>query len=394
MSKLEGKELKDAITSNPHCKQSLLYNKSIIKCTFSSLQRNMKESDLEESYRRRTNEERTVIHWGQRKLFLSELEFFTLYAKPNDIVLYVGSAPGNHTFFLTLLFPFIEKFILIDPCPFYVKPTEKIEIIQDFFKEEYIQEIKKKYPSSRLLFISDIRSASPLQESEDVVEEKVNQDMQLQMNWVLSLKPRKSMLKFRLSWREGTTEYLDGDIYYQSWGPSTTTETRLITSGKKMKIYSNKGYESKLFYFNTHTRTNLYMHPIKDVEGLDHCYDCASEVYIWKKYIKKYSSSWKFAKKYIYKIINKRKEIKNTKDKQPSKEEISMMKSFSKKTPSQESTDIPLLKRELESDIAEAIIMTHSICSNRRTFMTKLAHPKNRKWFPNKIIENEKIIYK
>jgi hypothetical protein len=276
MSKLEGEELQDAIASNPHCKQALLYNKSILKNPFSSLQRKMKDVDLEEKYRRRTNEERSVIHWGQRKLFLSELEFFTLYAKPDDVVVYVGSAPGNHTFFLTLLFPFIEKFILIDPAPFYVKPTEKIEIIQDFFKEEHISEIKKKYTSKRILFISDIRSASPSQESEDVVEKKVSQDMKMQMEWVLSLKPRKSMLKFRLSWREGNTEYLDGDVYYQSWAPSTTTETRLITSGKKMKTYSNKKYESKLFYFNTHTRTDLYMHPIKDVVGLDHCYDCAS----------------------------------------------------------------------------------------------------------------------
>lgn len=43
------------------------------------------------SYISRKNDIKTVIHWGQRKLFISELEFLTKY--DGDTVLYVGSAP-------------------------------------------------------------------------------------------------------------------------------------------------------------------------------------------------------------------------------------------------------------------------------------------------------------
>ena len=71
-------------------------------------------------------------HRGQRKLFLSELEFLTLVTKERSrlktpsldakiqfIVIYVGAAPNNKMFLLHLLFPDV-LFILIDPEPFNI----------------------------------------------------------------------------------------------------------------------------------------------------------------------------------------------------------------------------------------------------------------------------------
>lgn len=391
MNLIKDKELLNVIKDNPHIGQSILYNDHILKETIPK--RKMKASDKEENYRRRTDDSKTVLHWGQRKLFLSELEFLSLYSKEGDIVIYVGSAPGNHTFFLTLLFPYISKFILFDPSPFYIKETSKVMIINDFFRPKHIKEIIKKYPSNKLLFISDIRSATSL-ESEDIIDKKVKFDMALQMEWVLKLKPRKSMLKFRLPWHEGNTKYLDGDIYYQAWGPSTTTETRLITSGKKLKLYSNKLYERKMFYFNTKTRTNFYNHSIKNVKGLDHCYDCASEVLIWKEYIKNYTDIWLSMKKYIIELIQIRKlNTKNDDKNQPSNKEINLMKNLSNKIFKIKNLNKKLTIKEINSEISEAIEMTHFICSKYRNFQSKILDPKYRNWFPKKIIENEKIIF-
>lgn len=63
------------------------------------------------------------LHVGQRKLFLSELQFLTkVHQNENKInytpfVIYAGAAAGHHTYHLTTHFPNM-KFILIDPNPF------------------------------------------------------------------------------------------------------------------------------------------------------------------------------------------------------------------------------------------------------------------------------------
>jgi hypothetical protein len=392
MRVLKGKELEKALRHNHHCKQALLYDNHIIETSLDELQRIMKDTDKKEKYRRREKDEKSVLHWGQRKLFLAELEFLTMYANPNDIVVYVGSAPGNHTYFLTLLFPFIRKFILIDPSPFYAKSTSDIEIIQDFFKPEHIEQIKKEYSSDNILFISDIRSACPMQEDDETVEMKVKQDMQIQMDWVLALKPRKSMLKFRLPWESGETEYLDGDIYYQPWAPSTSTETRLITDGTSKKMYSNRDYEQRMFYFNTHTRTNLHIHSIEGIKGLDYCYDCATEVYIWKMYLEKYGSIWIGAKKRIETIISRRNHKSSSNTNQPSDSEIQYMKLFSM-NPLSIRDDFSLSKSKVILELMEAIILTHSICSIHRTFTSKISSPEKRKWYKKRIFKDNEIVY-
>eukprot|EP00961_Rhodomonas_salina_P002887 39493-Rhodomonas_salina.1 len=56
-------------------------------------------------YRRRQGEEKTVVHWGQRKLLLSELEFLTAHGAAGATVVYAGAAPGTHTRYLLELFP-------------------------------------------------------------------------------------------------------------------------------------------------------------------------------------------------------------------------------------------------------------------------------------------------
>ena len=48
-----------------------------------------------------------VCHWGQRKLLLSEVEFFTTFFDPlaSALVIYAGAAPGHHIPLLSEMFP-------------------------------------------------------------------------------------------------------------------------------------------------------------------------------------------------------------------------------------------------------------------------------------------------
>lgn len=82
-------------------------------------------------------------------------------------------------------------------------------------------------PHISALFSSDIRSAETQTMREEETETHIRDDMESQKRWVEILKPRLSMLKFRLSWKPGKTTYLAGDIHLPVWGPITTTESRL-----------------------------------------------------------------------------------------------------------------------------------------------------------------------
>jgi len=109
-------------------------------------------------YQRPPNTERSVNHWGQRKLLLSEIEFLTVFGQKGTLVVYAGAAPGTHTNYLADLFPSMD-FLLVDPSEFYAKPTNRIEIRQEFFTEQICREVRE--GGRDVLFISDIRTADP-----------------------------------------------------------------------------------------------------------------------------------------------------------------------------------------------------------------------------------------
>lgn len=57
-------------------------------------------------------------------------------------MVYAGAAPGTHTNYLADLFPTIS-FLLVDPSDFYAKPTDRIQIRQEFFTDEICDELFK-----------------------------------------------------------------------------------------------------------------------------------------------------------------------------------------------------------------------------------------------------------
>ena len=230
--------------------------------------------------------EKTVNHWGQRKLLMSEIQFFTEYSRDGDIVVYAGAAPGTHIKKLSQLFPQL-KFILVDPADFTVQANDNINIYQSYFTDEVAKQFSGR---GDILFISDIRSVDPHRYPKDYVDKKIMEDMMNQMKWHDIIKPQYSLLKFRFPWDDNSTLYLDGKNYLQVWGPQTTTETRLVVAKNAgLKLYSHRDIEQKMFYFNTTTRVARYNHDaICPEEGNDYCYDCAAEVNILKNYLTKF----------------------------------------------------------------------------------------------------------
>lgn len=202
-------------TSNYTCATDLPFKRSLARC------------DPEEAYQPRKGEERSVVHWGQRKLLLSEVEFLTscLLRGPDTIVVYAGAAPGTHMKELCDLFP-ETKFVLIDPAPFSINPErdsglQHVILRQEMMTDALASEFASK--SGSVLFISDVRSADFNRMSEQENEEQIAKDMSDQMRWHLLMKPVRSMLKFRLPWASGTTEYLAGSVMLPIFGPTATT---------------------------------------------------------------------------------------------------------------------------------------------------------------------------
>jgi hypothetical protein len=285
------------------------------------------------------------VHNGQRKLFLSEVEFLSFYYKKAKHVVYAGSADGWHTYLLYTMFNNL-KFILIDPRPFELlldqkmshrmvrqaefnkldekKPDTWIKMINGqhgiFFINDYYSvktsEILKELPN--ILFISDIRTSDNDESPSDL---DVIWNSAQQINWVESIKPMYYMLKFRTPYNEDNKlniqnyhqfdldyskkigfdfidnynrkkfEYLDGRIYLQAWAGPHSTETRLIGSPTKdgkllKKTYDMIDYEQKLYYFNTVLRAfGYFFNEYGDKRlGFDHCHDCALENKIWAYY--------------------------------------------------------------------------------------------------------------
>ena len=282
--------------TNKHaCKGSIeYYNQDEIKeikvrVPFSRL---LSWSDRQLPYRSRNKDQlRLTLHHGQRKLLLSEIEFLTKYGDRSKNVIYVGAAPGQHTPFLSELFP-KHKFYLFDPAVFAIEESSKIKIYNEFFDDQAAKKLKKRFKTK--LMICDVRSGSQIEDDkmEKEFEACVLRDLEAQKRWHEIIQPEKSMLKFRLPYTVENFDYLDGDIFYQAWAPLNSAETRLYVDKEAgNRVYTQKEYEDIMYRFNVATRQQTYdlareivSHP-KKPKGFDGCYDCTSEVYIIGKYL-------------------------------------------------------------------------------------------------------------
>jgi len=271
-------------------------------------------------------------HWGQRKLFFSELEFLTKcgkYYKFDDCcVLYIGAAPGTHTNLLIKLFPELN-WILYDPREFdinkkYINKNVDIHTGDDgFFTDDKINDVlHNKFAKNRkILFICDMRL--------DKRQEQVLKELIDQQRWIIKMGASMWSLKMRVPYifnkkieydmseiknkiydyenfkiEPGYMPYLDGTIVTQLYAPSYSTEMRLIGKIKKngqykFTLWHNKKYESNCLYFNEVDRYNDFIY---DKSNLVHehlleytnNYEHVGEYYIVKKYLKMFDNNYSF----------------------------------------------------------------------------------------------------
>lgn len=264
---------------------------------------------------------RSTRHYGQRKLLLSEIEFLTkMYSKYNllkekkVILLYVGAAPGYHIPILIEMFPNLYCH-LFDPANFTIYNKNHIKIFQEFFTNDHVEKYNKKATKKPILFVSDIRD--PFYDNSRT--DQLQNDMRLQQEWAVGIKPLGAMFKFRLLFDDKETKYLYGNSYLPVWGPLTTTETRLICNKDdtenwtKYKMYSDRDHEQRMMYFNNVYRMNLFKHNVSDVPGICHCYDCTSEVIIVSEYLKLINPKITLTKSLIAEWMNKNSQITHRK---------------------------------------------------------------------------------
>lgn len=239
-------------------------------------------------------------HWGQRKLLLTEIDLLTYALEKNDDpidIIYAGAAHGIHLPYLFHLFPNI-RLHLYDPAVFSEKllpymeegkiiinefyhskydidkytpfKTQKTGIPENygFFTDEVSEYIRNKFFDasknySNCLFVSDIRRDLRKQPNETYeeyntkFERLIFEDQINQQNWIKIMRPKYSMLKFKLPYvEEGRQKYykhMKGIIRFQTWHPSNSAETRLIIKHTDIDTdvhFNIISYERKNAYYN------------------------------------------------------------------------------------------------------------------------------------------------
>ena len=194
-----------AVGNNPHLKQ-LSNSPSIVVSNLSRIFQCPGSPKL--PYRRRSGESKSVCHWGQRKLILSEIEFFTEYVilKCPTLVIYAGAAPGHHIPLLSEMFPNVH-FLLFDPSAFEIEETDRIRIFNEFFTEELARQLfansvsrfafdwnhqtmswgqQSAQPDNIMkFFISDVRTADWTLMSSEEVDAAILEDLHAQAFMIL-----------------------------------------------------------------------------------------------------------------------------------------------------------------------------------------------------------------
>jgi len=227
------------------------------------------------------NKQSTTEYREQRKLLLTEIDFLTNYGTDDDYrVIYAGAAPGLHLNYLSSLFPRLS-FVLIDTKKFSVTPSDQIKFLQ----EKFTDDLANHYSNSadKILFICNVHTADHIQDS-------VMYDMNNQKQWHEIIKPRASLLNFRLPHESGKTPYFKGELMIEPWASQRGIECRLIAKkDSKMTDYDNINFAENMAYFNNVKRVKYYKYDTHDmpIEGLDHCYDCRAEIFIIQQYLTK-----------------------------------------------------------------------------------------------------------
>lgn len=248
---------------------------------------------------------KTVVHWGQLKMFLVILFFLINKVKTTDKtvhIIYPGAAPGNTILILCQMFP-NTLWYLIDPNPvhpsLYYHPMIK-EVKGEYFTDETAKYYKNKFKNTKdkILLVSDIR--------EDTNDTDVIKDQESNARWHKIINPDFSYFKFRCPYDNPKKyEYYEAKVYLQPYAPVGSTESRIIfEKDLTPKIWDIDEYQGKFNYFNRVLRPSYYNKSIiKDNEYFDHCYDCTYYSYLIRNYLDNFKDFNPFKTVDIYEIM-------------------------------------------------------------------------------------------
>ena len=245
---------------------------------------------------------KTIIHWGQLKMFCVTLFFLIKVINSSDEkvdIVYAGSARGDNILLLCKMFP-NTNWYLIDPREHLsILNTKKEhkdqiqEIITDYFTDKTAEYYHNKFKDrkNKLLFLSDIREGTD--------DDKIIQDQEQNARWHKIIKPDYSYFKFRCPYENVTVNgkktnlynYYKGGIYLQIYAPMSSTETRILFKTKLESCqYNIDEYTGKMSYFNRILRPSYYKSIIPDTYYFDHCYDCVYYAQLINLYYRKFKS--------------------------------------------------------------------------------------------------------
>ncbi|ALA62471.1 poly(A) polymerase small subunit PAPS [Turkeypox virus] len=222
---------------------------------------------------------------GQLKLLIGEIYFLNRLIKEdilcsNTVIIYIGSAPGNHIKFLHNYLNSINiypKWILIDGRDHEasLEGLKDVTIVQRFVDEPYLFKLRNITKKDKVVLISDIRS---LRGKEPTTEDLLH-DYALQNMMISILAPVASSLKWRCPFPE---QWLDdfyipyGEEFLQPFAPTFSAEMRILGIYVKAPIRLlriNKDialeYEKKMFYLNNIIRRSIVLdfdYPIQDYD--------------------------------------------------------------------------------------------------------------------------------
>lgn len=248
------------------------------------------DGDPQMPWRSLAGQQRSAIKWGQLKLWVTEIQFLTLYLDlvkhPHPIVVYVGAALGIHIAGLADMFPPVT-FHLFDFHPKRKRVFHEVleddagksrkanvQLFQRYFTDADVATYAA-MPS--VYFITDIRSLSYDKSKKTEADNRRNEkmawdDMLLQQRWVLGIKPVRALLKLRFPYCYDfvqkeigpTCPYLAGVVYLQPWTSPSSTETRLVPNDTyNTQEWDYPAVEGMLFAHNTGIReSGRFLNPL------------------------------------------------------------------------------------------------------------------------------------
>lgn len=190
------------------------------------------------------------VYCGQLKALCMDVQFLTAHSSTGDLVVYIAGRDGGHLPTLSRMFPCLrfDVFDLPQANPLLLGETcPKFNFINRKFNEQDAAGYRSMMQTQgkEVLLISDMRPVdieAKCAVSSDVTQHTLfvndQDEMNVQMRWVQTMRPRQALIRFRVPYNETdgelgqrvapeqpmTITYLKGKMFFQPFCKRTSTE--------------------------------------------------------------------------------------------------------------------------------------------------------------------------